>query len=54
MSDKTEWSVFILKYMYVISSFSFFRFSMSLRETSGFCLINTGEMYSPVFVRILL
>ena len=33
--------------MYV-SSFRFFIFNMSLHEPSGFCLINIGEMYSPV------
>ena len=26
----------------------FFRFSISLHEPSGFCLINIGVMYSPV------
>ena len=48
MSDKTDWSVSILKCMYGISSFRFFRFSMSLHKPSGFCLISTGEMSSPV------
>ena len=48
MGDKTDWSVSILKYMYGISSFRFFRFSMSLHEPSGFCLINIAEICSPV------
>ena len=48
MSDKTDWCVSILNCMYDISSFRFFRFSMSLHEPSGFSLINIGEMYSPV------
>ena len=48
MSDKTDQNVSILKYMYGISSFRFFRFSMSMYEPSGFCLINICEMHSPV------
>ena len=48
MKEKTDWSVSILKCMYGLSSFSFFRFSMSLHEPSGFCLTNIGEMYLPV------
>ena len=32
-----------------LSSFRFFRFNMSLREPSGFRLINIDEMYSPVW-----
>ena len=39
---------FLLKYIYGVSSFRFFRFRMRLHEPSGFCLINIGEMYSPV------
>ena len=35
--------------MYNISSFRFFRFSMSLHEPLGFCLINIAEMYSPLW-----
>ena len=46
MSDKTDWSASILKYIYRISSF--FRFSMSLHEPSDFCLVNICDMYSPV------
>ena len=48
MSDKTDRNVSILKCMYDISSFRLFRFGMSLHEPSGFCLMNIGEMYSPV------
>ena len=48
MSEKNDWSVFILKCMYGISSFRFFRFSIHLHEPSGFCLINIDEMYLPV------
>ena len=48
MSDKPDWNVSILKFIYGISSFRFFRFRMSLHEPSGFYLINIGEMYSPV------
>lgn len=48
MSDKTDWIVSILKYMYGISSFRFLRFNMSLHEPSSFCLIDIGEMYAPV------
>ena len=44
MGDKTDWSLSILKHMYGISSFRFFRFSMSLHEPSGFCLINISEI----------
>ena len=48
MSDKTDRSISILKCMYDISSFKLFRFSMSLYEPSGFCVINISEMCSPV------
>ena len=37
-----------LKCMSGISSFRFFRFSMSLHVPSDFCLINIGEIYSLV------